>query len=84
MLGFVVAQLETFITRFSNLELQKRSLTLGHLNNILKIATRKWICEGWEVRDFGKTYQSANGEIHALENINFTVSKGEFMLYCRT
>ncbi|NLV15990.1 MAG: ATP-binding cassette domain-containing protein, partial [Syntrophomonadaceae bacterium] len=25
------------------------------------------------------TYQSANGEIHALENINFTVSEGEFV-----
>jgi len=32
-----------------------------------------------EVRDVGMTYQSANGEIHALENINFTVSEGEFV-----
>ncbi len=32
-----------------------------------------------EMRDVGMTYQSANGEIHALENINFSVSDGEFL-----
>ena len=32
-----------------------------------------------EVRNVSMTYQSPNGEIHALENISFSVDEGEFI-----
>jgi NitT/TauT family transport system ATP-binding protein len=32
-----------------------------------------------ELRNVNMTYQSPNGEIHALKDINFTVSDGEFV-----
>ena len=32
-----------------------------------------------KIKNISKTYQSKNGEIEALKNINFNVNKGEFV-----
>lgn len=32
-----------------------------------------------EIKNISKKYQAKNGEINAIDNINFTVSKGEFV-----
>ena len=32
-----------------------------------------------KLEDINKTYQAKNGEIEALNNINFTVNEGEFV-----